>query len=143
MTEREQLIELSNKLFIYTDYKEWQKLKEEVFVEGDIFIDMTSTGAGTAAKMTVDMVCSLWNVGFEGIDAVHHQSGNFLVTLNNNEAAIYCYAIASHYKAAATEGKTREFVGSYNIGCEKTAAGWRINSFKYNLKYINGNIDFK
>lgn len=143
MTEREQLIELSNKLFIYTDYKEWQKLKEDVFVDDKVYIDMTSTGAGTAADMTPDMICSMWNVGFEGLDAVHHQSGNFLVTVTNEKAEVYCYAIATHYKANATAGKTREFVGSYNIGCIKTTMGWRINSFKYNLKYVNGNVEFK
>ncbi|UKJ08633.1 nuclear transport factor 2 family protein [Solitalea lacus] len=139
-TEREQLIELSNKLFIYTDYKEWQKLLDEVFSE-TVHFDMSTLGAGKATDILAKDLCELWNRGFEGIDAVHHQSGNFLVTITGDQAEIYCYAIATHFKEAAKEGKVREFIGSYNLGAIKSPKGWRLNSFRYNLKYINGNIE--
>ncbi|MCO4291817.1 nuclear transport factor 2 family protein [Solitalea sp. MAHUQ-68] len=142
MTEREQLIELANKLFIYTDHHQWEKLLTEVFTE-TVRFDMSSLGAGEPKDISAIDLCKLWEQGFAGIDAVHHQSGNYLVSTANNYAEIYCYAIASHFKAAATEGKTREFVGSYNLEATKTEKGWRLISFKYNLKYVNGNIDLK
>ncbi len=85
----------------------------------------------------------MWESGFAGIDAVHHHSGNFLVTVNGEAATVFCYAIASHYKAAATQGQTREFVGSYDLGLQRTPGGWRINSFRYNVKYTRGNIELK
>ncbi|POY38545.1 hypothetical protein C3K47_03880 [Solitalea longa] len=142
MTEREQLIELANKLFIYTDYRQWEKLKNEVFTQ-NVRIDMSSLGAGEPKELPAIELCQLWEKGFEGIDAIHHQSGNFLVSTINNTAEIYCYAIASHFKESATEGKTREFVGSYNLEAVKSDKGWRLRSFKYNLKYINGNLSLK
>jgi hypothetical protein len=64
------------------------------------------------------------------------------VTLNNSEAAVYAYAIAIHYKKTAEHGKTREFAGSYDLLLSDVPGkGCRINTFRYNLKYIDGNVD--
>jgi len=141
-TVREQLIEIVNKLFVYTDYREWQKLQEEVFSQKVLF-DMSSLGAGEAEEKTAQEICAMWEAGFQGIDAIHHQSGNFLVTVSGSTATIFCYAIASHFKAAATQGKTREFVGSYDIALTQTDKGWRITAFKYTVKYTSGNASLE
>ncbi|RDC65407.1 nuclear transport factor 2 family protein [Adhaeribacter pallidiroseus] len=141
-TIREQLIEIVNKLFVYTDSREWQKIQEEIFGHKVLF-DMSSLGAGEPAEKTSADICAMWDAGFKGIDAIHHQSGNFLVTATENTATVFCYAIASHYKAAATQGKTREFVGSYDINLSLTGYGWRITAFKYTVKYTSGNISLE
>ncbi len=141
-TTREQIIEIANRLFVYTDYREWQKLQTEVFAP-TVRFDMSSLGAGAPKDQTAQEICAMWESGFAGIDAIHHHSGNFLVTVNGEAATVFCYAIASHYKAAATQGQTREFVGSYDLGLEHTAGGWRINSFRYNVKYTSGNMELK
>ena len=138
---REQIIEVANKLFVYTDNRQWQKLMEEVFT-GSVLFDMSSAGGGEPANISAKEVCDKWEKGFEGIDAIHHQAGNYLVTLNTTEAAVHAYAIAIHFKKAAQHGKTREFVGSYDLLLSDIPGkGWRINTFKYNLKYIDGNVD--
>lgn len=138
-SKREEIIELVNKLFIYTDYQYWDKLMKEVFKE-EIKFDMSSAGGGEPRTLKAADVCKTWKDGFVGIDAIHHQAGNFLVHFQDDDRAdVFCYAIASHYKKAARQGNTREFVGSYDIGVVFTDIGWRIESFKYNLKYMNGN----
>ena len=137
-TTREQLIEIVNKLFIYTDAREWQKIQEGIFAQKVLF-DMSSLGADEAAEKTAADICAMWDAGFAGIDAIHHQSGNFLVTATENAATVFCYAIASHYKATAKQGNTRELVGSYDIGLSLTGKGWRITAFKYIVKYTSGN----
>ncbi|MEL6274339.1 MAG: nuclear transport factor 2 family protein, partial [Bacteroidota bacterium] len=81
--------------------------------------------------------------GFVGLDSVNHLGGNYLVTISDQEADVFAYATATHYKASATLGKTRDFVGSYELHLIKTPAGWRINKFKYNLKYAAGNLELK
>ncbi|MEV4124419.1 hypothetical protein [Nocardia sp. NPDC049707] len=43
-------------------------------------------------------------------------------------------------KNDAYHGKTRTFVGSYSIGTQRTAAGWRVDKFHYHL-VIDGNAD--
>ncbi len=141
-TIREQLIEIVNKLFIYTDARKWQKLQEEIFAQKVLF-DMASLGAGEAAEKTAADICAMWDAGFQGIDAIHHQSGNFLVTASENTATVFCYAIASHYKAAAKQGKTRKFAGSYDLGLSLTGKGWRITAFKYIVKYTSGNASLE
>jgi hypothetical protein len=140
-TKREAVIETINKLFVYTDSRQWQKLMEEVFTE-EVLFDMSSLGAGPATRMKSRAICDMWAKGFDGIDHVHHQSGNFIVDFNaEGEADVLCYAIAIHYKKAARQGNTREFVGSYTLHTSFTDDGWRIDSFRYDLKYIAGNTD--
>lgn len=142
-SKRDEIIEVVNKLFIYTDQQLWSKLIKEVFT-GSIVFDMSSLGAGEPKKITSKEVCDMWQAGFEGIDAIHHQSGNFLVTFKDEgNADVFCYATASHFKNAATQGKTRQYVGSYDLHAVLTDLGWRLDSFKYNVKYIDGNASLK
>jgi hypothetical protein len=142
-SKREAVVELVNKLFVYTDLRQWDKLLKDVFKE-EVLFDMESAGAGPAKKLTAREICDMWSNGFAGIDQVHHQSGNFIVDfMDETEADVLCYAIAIHYKQAATLGKTREFVGSYALHASLTDQGWRLDGFRYNLKYINGNTELK
>ena len=138
MTTREQIIETVNKLFIYTDYREWEKLQNEVFTE-NVHLDMSSLGA-EPMDTTAREICEMWNTGFKDIDAVNHLGGNYLVELiADDKAKVFAYATATHFKQSATKGQTREFVGSYDLELELTDSGWRIYSFTYNLKYMSGN----
>lgn len=142
-SKRDEIIEVASKLFVYTDYQKWAKLQSEVFTESVLF-DMSSVGAGPAKKLKAIEICDMWRTGFDGIDAIHHQAGNFLVTFESEgNVSVFCYAIASHFKNAATQGKTREFVGSYDLHFVLTDIGWRIDAFKYNLKYATGNTELK
>ena len=138
---REQVIEVINKLFVYTDYQEWDKLQKEVFTERILF-DMSSLGS-EIKTMPAKEVCETWQKGFEGLDAINHLAGNYMVTINELTADVFAYATATHYKKSAKNGNTREFVGSYNLHLIYTDQGWRIDIFKYNLKYVNGNVELK
>lgn len=141
-SKRDEVIEVVNKLFIHTDYQEWEKLLGEVFTETVLF-DMSSLGGGQPTELRAAEIVRMWKDGFAGIDAVHHQAGNFLVSFKAEalEAAVFCYAIASHYKKAATRGTTRQFVGSYDLHVVLTDQGWRIDQFRYRVKYVEGNVD--
>jgi hypothetical protein len=143
-SKREAIVELVNRLFVYTDSRQWSKLTKEVFKE-KVWFDMSSLGGGPAKELNAGAICEMWNSGFAGIDQVHHQAGNIIVDFVDEGPgrSIYCYATASHYKAAATQGKTREFVGSYNLHASFTDLGWRLDGFKYNLKYATGNAELK
>jgi len=142
-SKRDEVIELANKLFIYTDSQEWNKLLQEVFTQKVLF-DMSSLGAGDPVEMKASEICSNWKEGFKGLDSVHHQSGNFLVKFRNDdtEADVFCYAVATHFKQGAILG-TRSFTGSYNLHAVLTDQGWRLDKFKYNMKYLSGNQELK
>lgn len=142
-SKHDAVVELVNKLFIYTDFQYWDKLLSDVFKE-EIRFDMSSMGGATVKMLPASEVCSMWETGFADIDYVHHQSGNFIVNfIGETEADVFCYAIASHFREAAINGKTREFVGSYDIHVTLTDIGWRIDGFRYVLKYITGNRELK
>ncbi|MCC6459915.1 MAG: nuclear transport factor 2 family protein [Saprospiraceae bacterium] len=140
LSVREQIIQVCNRLFIHTDYREWDKLLTEVFAETVLF-DMQSMGGGPPALLPANAICEAWEAGFAGLDAVHHLAGNYVVHIQGETAGVFCYANATHFKQSATQGRTRTFVGSYEMHLLRTLAGWRISAFKYNLKYADGNLD--
>ena len=136
---RDEIIEVVNRLFVYTDEQNWEKLITEVF-SADVMFDMSSIG-GQKSEMKSDAICELWKNGFKGIDSINHLAGNYLIQIDDHIASVFAYATATHYKESATKGKTRDFVGTYNISLMKHSVGWRIYEFKYNLKYVTGNIE--
>lgn len=138
-TPREKIVEVVNKLFVYTDNQEWTKLKEQVFTSM-VEVDMVSMGAERPENVSSREICYRWEKAFAELDAIHHQAGNYLVEIDHDHAEVYAYSIASHFKASAKKEKTREFVGSYELHLTKTHGGWRIDRFKYNLKYSTGNM---
>jgi hypothetical protein len=133
-----ELQELANKLFMYTDAQNWEGLLSEVFA-AEVWFDMRSAGGGEPKTMAAGAICAMWAEGFKELDGVHHQAGHYLIDVKDAEADIFGYAIALHYKGAATQGKTRTFVGSYELTAKRSAQGWRFTRFKYNLKFIDGN----
>lgn len=139
LSDREQIVEVITKLFVYTDAQDWDKLQRHVFTEQVLF-DMSSLG-GEKINTTAVHICQIWKEGFKGIDAVNHLAGNYLVDIKEDTADAFAYATATHFKQSATQGKTREFIGTYDLHLIKQDVGWRIDQFKYNLKYANGNLD--
>ncbi len=141
-TKQEAVVELVNKLFIYTDSQQWEKLLKEVFAEKVLF-DMSSVSGNPPTQISAKAICDQWKEGFKGIEHVHHQAGNHVIEFYNEdvEAKIFCYAIAIHFKRAAKNGSTREFVGSYDLHANFTDQGWRIDRFSYRLKFLRGNSD--
>jgi hypothetical protein len=138
---RDEIVEVVNKLFVYTDQQDWDKLQAEVFTH-EVRFDMSSVGGVNDELMSVD-ICKLWEDGFAGIDSINHLAGNFIVKIQDTTASVFAYATATHYKQSATKGKTREFVGTYDIGLLRQIMGWRIYSFRYDLKYSTGNLSLE
>lgn len=55
---------------------------------------------------------------------------------------LFIYTDQRHGKS--TQGKTREFVVSYDLSLMNIVIkGCRIKSFKYNFKFIDGNVELK
>ncbi|MEM9022353.1 MAG: nuclear transport factor 2 family protein [Bacteroidota bacterium] len=139
---REQVVEVVNRLFFFTDSRAWEALQQQVFAD-EVVLDMTSLGAEAATTVSAQQICDLWEEGFRGLDAVHHHGSNYLIDIHDDRADVVAYAIATHFKAAATQGKVRTFVGSYDLQLARLERGWRITSFRYNLKYMDGNVELK
>jgi hypothetical protein len=136
-----EVVARANDLFLCTDRKDWQCVKE-VFAPQVLF-DMTSLTGGQPTTLTGEQIAEGWEKGLKHLAAVHHQTGNYKVTLKGSEADVFCYGIAYHYLPNPIERNTRTFVGSYDLHFVRSDKGWKIDQFKFNLKFIDGNKDLE
>jgi hypothetical protein len=137
LIKKDQIIEVVNKLFINTDKRDWEEVR--ACFAPEVLFDMTSMAGGEPTTLTPQQIVDAWDQGLKALKAIHHQVGNYLVSVNGNEANVFCYGIASHYLPNKTQKNTRTFVGSYDFGLVKDGESWKINHFKFNLKYMTGN----
>lgn len=100
---------------------------------------MSSAGGDVPKTLKAKEIGDMWEQGLRDLDAVHHQAGHYLIKVNGDDADIYGYAVATHYRKSALNGNSRAFVGSYDLLAVNTYTDWRLSSFKYNLKYVDGN----
>ena len=127
------------RLFLATDRRDWDGVR--ACLTDTVHFDMTSLAGGEPADVPAEQIVAGWTQGLAPIESVHHQAGNFRITVRGGEADAFCYGIALHYRRTASGCNTRTFVGSYDF---KLATddddAWRITSFRFNLKFLDGNV---
>jgi hypothetical protein len=142
LVSRQQVEDAVVRLFVATDERDWPTV-ESCFTEPFV-LDMTSMVKGSPAMMTPRQVAEAWAEGFKTLDHVHHQVGNFRTRVEGQRAHVSCYGVAFHYRAGITaQAKTRTFVGTYDLDLSAQAGCWRISKFKFNLKFIDGNLELE
>ena len=141
LLEKDCIIDVINQLFIATDKRDWPAVRR-CFAEAVLF-DMTSLTGGAPSRVTPDQIAAGWEEGLRPLEAVHHQAGNHRVDLRGDQATAFCYGIASHYRSTRSGRNTRVFVGSYDFHLLRVDGRWQIDSFRFNLKYIDGNADLE
>ena len=124
-------------LFNHTDARNWQGV--QACFAPEVLFDMTSLAGGVPVTTSPQSITEAWEQGLRPLQAIHHQVGNFIVNVQDGEADVFCYGIASHYLPNPTENNIRIFVGSYEFHLRKFTNAWRIDKFKFNLKYVDGN----
>jgi hypothetical protein len=141
LLEKDKIIEVINHLFVFTDNRDWENVKK-CFTE-NVFFDMTSMGAEKAEILTSTQITEAWDKGLKPLEAIHHQAGNYKVEVEENSANTFCYGIAFHYRKTKSGKNTRTIVGSYNFHLTKIESRWLIDSFRFNLKFIDGNTNME
>jgi hypothetical protein len=141
LQDKAMIVETIDQLFINTDLRDWQKVKD--LFAPQVLFDMTSLTGGAPATLSPQQIVDSWDKGLKPLKAVHHQAGNYIVAVSGNEADAFCYGIAAHYLPTKSGRNTRTFVGSYDFHLVKADGVWWINAFKFNLKYIDGNPDLE
>lgn len=139
---RQQVEDTVIRMFVATDERDWPTV-EACFTDPFV-LDMTSMVGGSPATMTARQVAAAWADGFKTLDHVHHQVGNFRTTVDGQHARVRCYGIALHHRVkVSTAMKTRVFVGAYDIDLTLQLGQWRIGLLKFNLKFIDGNLELE
>jgi 3-phenylpropionate/cinnamic acid dioxygenase small subunit len=141
LTERTRIIEQINRLFISTDNRDWEAVKN--CFASKVLFDMSSMGTGDPKEISPYEIVAMWETGLKPLHSIHHQTGNFMVKVKDAEADAFCYGIAIHYLPNKTNNNTRTFVGSYEFSLEKDTDTWKIRHFKFNLKFIDGNKELE
>jgi SnoaL-like protein len=135
------VVETINRLFIGTDYRDWAMVRDALAPR--LHVDMTSLAGGQPSEMSGADLAAAWETGLKPIQAVHHQAGNYRVTVEGDEAVAFCYGTATHYRPTRSGRDVRTFVGSYDFRLARLEGKWRITSFRFNLKYVDGNLELE
>jgi hypothetical protein len=139
LVDQAEIIRTINTLFIETDKRNWDAVRN--VLADTVLFDMTSMTGGEPLRRTSQNIVDMWDAGLKSLQAIHHQTGDYDITINGSEADAFCYGIASHYLPNATGQNTRTFVGSYDFHLIRNGHSWLIDRFKFNLKYVDGNRD--
>ena len=140
LIEREAVIGTVTDLFVATDERDWAGLRQ--CLAPQVRFDMSSLSGEAPARLAADQIIDAWDAGLRPLQAVHHQAGNYRIEVTGSEAEARCYGIAYHYLPNPA-GSTRVFVGSYEFHLLKIDGAWRIDGFKFNLKFIDGNLELE
>ncbi|HXS08384.1 MAG TPA: nuclear transport factor 2 family protein [Candidatus Krumholzibacteria bacterium] len=140
-SDRLDIIDVINRLFIATDSRDWETVKQ-CFTD-PVTIDMSSVGAGAAREMKPAEIAGMWETGLSRLKGIHHQAGNYVVTMEGNGATVFCYGIALHYLPNPSGRNTRTFVGSYDFQLSRDRGPWEISKMRFNLKWLDGNPDLE
>jgi hypothetical protein len=138
LADREEVIDVVTRLFIATDNRDWAEVKG--CLDDYVFFDMSSIGGGEPGQVTPETITKAWDEGLKGLEAIHHQIGNFQVHARDTTASLFCYGIAIHYLPDPSGKDTRVFVGSYDIHLVRRGKAWKIDGFTYHSKFITGNL---
>lgn len=142
LVERQEVEDVVVRVFVATDRRDWAGV--EACLADEVTLDMTSMTGGEPLRLTPAEVAAGWRDGLAPIDFVHHQVGNFQIAVDGDSATASCYGIAFHHREKiSTPSKTRTFVGSYDLHLSRTDAGWRIDLFRFDLKFIDGNRELE
>ncbi|HSD30310.1 MAG TPA: nuclear transport factor 2 family protein [Gemmatimonadales bacterium] len=138
LTAKDHITTRIHDLFIATDQRDWDKVRG-CFTE-QVHFDMTSLAGGSPQYLTPRQITDSWQAGFQALEHVHHQAGNLQIALNRNTAEAFCYGIALHYRTTKSGENVRRFVGSYDFSLQREGSNWLISSFRYNVKFVDGNL---
>lgn len=133
--------ELVLTLFVATDNRDWSEVQS--CFHNKVTFDMSSLSGQPSQQLSPSEISENWEAGFDGIDHVHHQIGNIIVKLMEDEASVTCYGTTTHVKESAKKGNTRKFIGSYEFLLSRPTDFWKISAMRYNHKFLEGNVELE
>jgi len=126
-------------LFCAVDERDWPAA--HACFAPRVHFDITSAGEAEPAELTREEITAAWDSGLEAIEHIHHQAGNFRIEVAGDQADATCHGLAFHHVADAPGGSTRTFVGTYAFHLLRDGERWRIDRFRFDLKYVDGNLE--
>lgn len=141
LVDKQQIVEALTDLFVATDRRDWAAVR--ACLADEVLFDMSSLGGPPPARTRGADIARSWETGLAPLAALHHQVGNFRVWPSGDQADAFCYGIALHYRPNPSGRNTRTFVGSYAFGLRRSEGRWRIDRFRFDAKWIEGNLELE
>lgn len=63
--------------------------------------------------------------------------------MSGDRAEAFCHGTATHYRPTRSGRNVRTFVRSCDFQLARQDGRWRITSFRFNLKYLDGNLELE
>ncbi len=138
---RDEIVAVVTRLFVGTDARDWDAVRS-CFADA-VHFDMTSLAGGVPATLAPDQIIGGWQAALRPIQRAHHQAGNFQVRCQGQDATASCYGIAFHYRNTRSGRNTRLFVGTYDFHLRHDGTSWRIDAFRFEAKFVDGNLELE
>ncbi len=141
LLDKDAIGDVVNQLFVGTDNRDWAAVRAALAPR--LHVDMTSVAGGEPSEVEGAALAAMWETGLRPIQAIHHQIGNLRTAVDGDAAEAFCYGTATHYRPTASGRNVRTFVGSYDFRLARIDEAWRITLFRFNLKYLDGNLQLE
>ncbi|WP_462251781.1 nuclear transport factor 2 family protein [Ekhidna sp.] len=137
--EKNAIEKVVTQVFVSTDNQKWTSV-EDAFND-QVLLDYTSMAGGEPAHLSPSQITDSWKTILPGFDHTHHALSNFNIEINGTEATVSHYGNADHFIDLKNDKDVWTVVGTYDHHLLKTPSGWKIDQMKFNLKYMDGNMD--
>jgi hypothetical protein len=122
LRDTREILDTINDLFVGTDDRDWKRVARALSPR--VEFDMKSVTGAEPSTVDSGKIIAGWEEGLRPLKAVHHQTGNFRVRAEGDQADAFCYGIALHYLPNASGRNTRTFVGTYDLHLRKDGGDW-------------------
>ena len=137
MMDERDIIRVVDDIAVAVDQKDWARVRSH-FTD-KIRVDFTSLAGGQPAEIAADDLVGAWKKNLFADKRSLHMHGNHRVTVKGNQAEIYLHGYAYNQLVSRTGSDLWEVWGNYQHRLTKTAQGWKVNSFTFNMTYSQGN----
>ncbi len=139
LLDREAVRDAVTELFLATDLRDWRRV-EACFAD-EVLFDVPPVTGDQPTNWTPSQIVKMLQEAVRELQFLHHQIGNFTVQVDGDDADASCYCTASQYRENPTGNNTRTFICSFDFRLSKQDGSWRVNRYKLNLKYVDGNLE--
>ncbi len=137
MTDREQIVELTSKLGLLVDARDWRAV-EALFCDR-VDLDYTSLAGGEPQQVGPADVVGGWRESLDKLQATHHVIANHVVTLDGDEARVAANVTGTHVRPNDTGGPLWVVGGRYDLTVRRHDDGWKIAALKLAVLWATGN----
>ena len=141
LVAKDRITSCLHQLFISTDRRDW--VGARACFADTVRFDMTSLAGGEPLDLTPHQITDAWAAALNAIDHVHHQVGNLEIKVLDDRATAFCYGIALHHRPVPSGNNIRRFVGTYDFELRASKRGWLISLFRFNAKFVDGNLELE